>query len=191
MDQSSVPLFDVSPERRRRAKPPTDTDITFNHYRDAYKTRTGQDLLLPSGAAWGEAKRQCKRLVVLVPDPDLRDAFLDLWFATRDRYVIDRGYPLRLALRDETFQKLLRDASRMTAERRRAGEPVNDTKPTVARPLGRLWCVEVVTYDGLVLGADHVHAVDEDAALRVGRRKLARLVASDLGAEVRVHEVGR
>ena len=195
MDQSSVPLFDVNPSGRSRKakppKPPSDTDQTFHYYRDAYRARAGQDLILPSGAAWGRIKHECKRLVSLIPDRELREAFLDVFFATRDLYVIDRGYPLRLALWDQTFQKLLKEASRMTAERRRAGGAVSDTTPTVPRPLGRQWCVEVQTSEGGTIAADTVHAVDVAGAERVGRRKMARALASDLTAQLKIYEVGR
>jgi hypothetical protein len=104
-------LFDLKPPKKHRSHPPQ-LQIVF----DAFERAFGRPMQV---ASFAETTKQAKRLAELVPDEDLRVAFLAAYYRTSDPFLRERDYPLRLALVDGRFPKLLRQAERWVAARRR------------------------------------------------------------------------
>jgi hypothetical protein len=176
----------------RRSAPPTPAKIAYDEWVAAWTKHYGRTLVLPSRAAWLELRATAKRLVGLLPDPDLRAAFIAAYLAGGDRYIREHEHPLRLALREPQWVILRRRAEQIVGERRRTEAATRDAEAQVAqRPAARprtaifpTWTVRLLGARGEPVATKTVHAASAEGARRLAALWLMQTGGGAVTAEV-------
>ncbi len=137
--------------RPRRKRTLEETHPVLDQYIKAYTRVRGEACVL--GGSFAEAARHAKRLGELLPDHDLREAFLAAFLSDRSPFLARECFPLRLALRD--FPRYRRLAEWAVLERRRiAGAtpaPMAASPAEGRRRFGRSWTIEGRSADGAIV----------------------------------------
>lgn len=102
--------------RPRQPRPPSDLDRDLQTFRDAYVAHQQRPFRRASQQQWREDARHLKRLQTLVPDAETRHAFLNLYAADTDPFIVTSGHLLRHALLEWRFQRLVYRAEQAVAD---------------------------------------------------------------------------
>jgi len=175
----------------RPLKPPTEAQLALDAWRAAWARKYHRTLAPPTDAAWTELKRHAKTLARIAPDPDVRDALIRDYLADESAYVMRREHPLRLLFVAWRIEEALVRARRSVEERRRVEAATASAKAQVAEAaatpaVGRYdrWQVRLLGASGQQVGAKVIHAVDADAARRIGALWLFQAGAGAVTVEV-------
>jgi len=156
-------LFQTSRPRRER-KPLEATNPVLAEYLAAWVLEYGRPLRLPSFA---ETARHAKVLGEMIPDAELRKAFLAAYLRDTSPFLRREEHPLRFALASG-YARWRRAAEWAVAERRRfvAASP-GPVQPATYRHFGRLWRVKGLNRDGVEVATHTVSAVTLEAAKKL------------------------